>query len=251
MYSDIFEQLGLTPNEAKIYETLVSGLEMPVSAISVKAKVHRRNVYDALNRLLEKGLVFQIFQKGENLYRAVHPQKLLEVLEERKQDFQQILPTLSKLYELKPLEEAAFIYKGIEGYQNYRRDLMRINEEVYFLGAKALWMTPGVPKRVHADFRAKFEKQKKDYFTLFDPRVPHELPEAIKTIGGKHKVLPKGYETIGVVDIFGDHIATFTSKGVGDFGEDGSIYVMINRDLADSYKTWFRLIWDLLPGKAK
>lgn len=85
--------------------------------------------------------------------------------------------------------------------------------------------------------------------TLFDPRVPSELPEAIKNIGGQYKILPKGYETIGVVDIFGDHIATFTSKGVGNFGEDGSIYVMINRDLADSYKTWFRLIWDLLPAR--
>ena len=82
-YSDVFEELGLTPNEAKIYETLVSGGEMPVSEISIKAKVHRRNVYDALNRLLEKGLVFQIFQKGENLYRAVHPQKLLEVIKEK------------------------------------------------------------------------------------------------------------------------------------------------------------------------
>lgn len=250
-YSDIFEELGLTPNEAKIYETLVSGLEMPVSEISVKAKVHRRNVYDALNRLLEKGLVFQIFQKGENMYRAVHPQKLLEVLKERENKLQHILPALSEQYEEKPLEEAAFIYKGIEGYKNYRRDLLRVNEEVYFLGAKALWMTPGIPKSVHEEFRKKFEKQKKTYKTLFDPRVPELLPDAIKNIGGEYKVLPKGYETIGVVDIFGDHIATFTSEGVGNFGEHGSIYVMINRDLANSYKTWFKLIWDLLPKKNK
>ena len=250
-YSDVFEELGLTPNEAKIYETLVSGMEMPVSEISVQAKVHRRNVYDALNRLLEKGLVFQIFQKGENLYRAVHPQKLLEVIKEKEKSLQRILPALSTQYEEKPLEEAAFIYKGIEGYKNYRRDLLRVNEEVYFLSAKALWMTPGIPKSVHEEFRTKFEKQKKHYKTLFDPRVPEILPDALKNIGGEYKILPKGYETIGVVDIFGDHIATFTSKGVGNFGEDGSIYVMINRDLAESYKTWFRFIWEHCPSPKK
>src|SRR3989338_4642312 len=94
-YSKLFEQLGMSPNEAQIYDTLVSGVEMPVSEISVKAKVHRRNVYDALNRLLEKGLVFQIFQKGENLYRAVHPQKLLEVIKEKEKSLQKILPALS------------------------------------------------------------------------------------------------------------------------------------------------------------
>ncbi len=248
-YTELFEELGMSPNEAKIYETLVQGLEMAVSEISVKGKVHRRNVYDALSRLLEKGLVFQIFQKGENLYRAVHPNKLLEVIEEQKRDVEQILPTLSKLYESKPLEEAAFIYKGIEGYKNYMRDLTRVGDDTYFLGAKGLWMTPGVPKSLHEDFVKTLKNKKKNYMTLFDPRVPTELPSAVKALGGKFKILPKGYETIGVVDIFGDHIATFTSKGVGNFGKDGSIYVMINRDLADSYKTWFKLIWDLMPAE--
>ena len=127
-YTELFEELGMSPNEAKIYETLVTGVEMAVSEISVKAKVHRRNVYDALSRLLEKGLVFQIFQKGENMYRSVPPQKLMEVLEEKKRGLQNVLPTLSKLYESKPLEEAAFIYKG-SGLQNYMR-LTRVGEYV-------------------------------------------------------------------------------------------------------------------------
>ena len=99
MYSEIFEEIGLSPNEAKIYEVLVTKAEMPVSDISVEGNIHRRNVYDALNRLIEKGLVFQIFQKNENLYRAVHPQKLLEVVKERETKIQRILPALSKQYE--------------------------------------------------------------------------------------------------------------------------------------------------------
>src|SRR3990167_11419573 len=65
--------------------------------------------------LLQKGLVFQIFQKQENIYRAVHPQKLLEVITEKEQQLQHVLPELQSLYEQKPLTEAAFIYKGVEG----------------------------------------------------------------------------------------------------------------------------------------
>ncbi|HEY4518471.1 MAG TPA: helix-turn-helix domain-containing protein [Candidatus Paceibacterota bacterium] len=243
-YSKTFEELGLSPSEAKIYEVLLSDAETGVSDISKRAKVHRRNVYDALNRLLEKGLVFQIFQKGENLYRAVHPNKLLEVLKEKETKLNAILPELARVYETEPLPEAAFIYRGIEGYKNYRRDLLRIGEEVFFLGAKALWMTPGISKRVQEEFRQKFEKEKISYKTIFDPRVPLELPQALENIGGEYRVLPKGFETVGVVDIFGDHIATFTSEGVGNFGEGGSIFVMINRDLAESYKQWFRFIWE-------
>jgi sugar-specific transcriptional regulator TrmB len=52
MYTEIFEEIGLTPSEAKIYEILLAEKEIGVSEISLKAKVHRRNVYDALNRLV-------------------------------------------------------------------------------------------------------------------------------------------------------------------------------------------------------
>ena len=66
----------------------------------------------------------------------------------------------------------------------------------------------------------------------------------MEKVGGQYKVLPKGSETVGVMDVFGDYIVSFTSAGVGDFGENGKIFVTINRDLANSYRTWFDLIWD-------
>lgn len=251
MYSEIFEQIGLSPNEAKIYECLVSNSEMSVSAISVAGNIHRRNVYDALNRLIEKGLVFQIFQKSENLYRAVHPQKLLEVVKEKEARIQEILPILSAQYESKPPKEAAFIYKGLEGYKNYMRDIVRVAEPTYYLGAKALWFTPNVEKHFLTDMRETFEKKKIPYFTLFDHQVLEKMPQAIQEVGGEYKVLPKKYSTPGVCDIFGDYVVTFSSVDVGNFGEHGSIFVMINHDLAETYRTWFKLIWDLTPGPDK
>src|SRR5690348_5394049 len=133
MYSEIFEDIGLSPSEAKIYETLLSTEEMGVSDISLKAKVHRRNVYDALNRLIEKGLVFRIFQKGENHFRAVTPDKLAEIIDQKEQKLSRILPQLRTLYHREPIKEAAYIYKGLEGYKNYMRDMTRVAEDTYFL----------------------------------------------------------------------------------------------------------------------
>lgn len=247
----VLEKLGLSVNEAKIYETLLSGGEMGASGISVAAEVHRRNVYDTLQRLLNKGLVFQIFEKNETLYRAVHPQKLLELVKEQEARVKAVLPAMSATYETEPLKEAAFIYKGLEGFKNYMRDLVRVSEDTYFLGAKGLWFTPGVNRVFLDDFVRTSKRKGLKYQTLYDPRVPERLPEATKEVGGDYKVLPKGYETVGVVDIFGDHVVTFTSVDVGNFGEDGSIYVMINRELAESYRTWFRFMWDHCPAQKK
>ncbi len=247
MYSEIFEEIGLSPNEAKIYETLLTAREMGVAEISLKAKVHRRNVYDALNRLVEKGLVFRIFQKGEHQFRAVAPEKLSEVLQNKQQKLTKILPALNKLYTKEPLKEAAFIYKGKEGYKNYLRDMARVAEDTYFLGAKALWFTPWVEKQYLEDFQNALKRKKKKYYTLYDHRVKEKLPQALKDVGGEFKILPKAYNAPGVTDVFGDYVVTFTSVDVGNFGEDGTIFVMIHPELAETYRTWFKLIWDLVP----
>lgn len=244
MYAELLQNIGLSPNEAKIYETLLNIGVTGVGDISTKANIHRRNVYDALQRLVQKGLVFTIFQKRENRYSAVGPDKLMELVKEKERELSAVLPALRQLYQKEPPEEAAFIYKGLEGYKNYMRDLVRIGKNTLFLGAKGLWYTPGIDRHFLNDFVVMAKKKKITYRTLYDPRVPKQLPTALKNVGGEYKILPKGYETTGVCDIFGNYVVTFTSVGVGNFGEDGTVYVMINQQLADSYRTWFNFIWD-------
>src|SRR3990167_495196 len=98
MYQEIFEGLGLSPNEAKIYETLVEHGELGVSEIATRSQIHRRNAYDAIRRLIDKGLCFEILSAKENLYNAVDPGKLLELTEEKRQSIESILPDLNKKF---------------------------------------------------------------------------------------------------------------------------------------------------------
>ena len=246
MYETSLESIGLSPNEAKIYEALVHIGKSSVSQISKKSNIHRRNVYDSLNRLLEKGLIFQIFQAGENIYGAVNPDKLLEIVHEKEMEIEKIMPTLKMAYNQKPTEEVAFIYKGLEGYKNYMRDLVRVGESVDFLGAKALWFTPKIPSHFLEDFKKEMKKKKVKYRTIFDHRVKEQMPDVIKKVGGEFKIMPKKYSTPGVCDIFGDYVVTFNSVDVGNFGEDGTIFVMKNKELAENYRIWFQFIWDHL-----
>ena len=238
------ETIGLSKNEARLYRSLVEHRATTVADLFKDTGIHRRNIYDSLERLLEKGLIYQVLEAKENTYEAVHPQKLYEMLREREESVSPTIDALAASFEIQPQADAAFIYKGREGYKNYMRDLVRVGEPVYFLGAKALWFTPGMDLRFLTDFQRTMKKHEKQYKTLFDPRVPDELPEAMEKVGGQYKVLPKGSETVGVMDVFGDYVVSFTSAGVGNFGEDGKIFVTINRDLADSYRTWFKLIWN-------
>ena len=98
MYQEILEGLGLSPNEGKIYEALVESGESSISAVALSANIHRRNAYDAMHRLIEKGLVFQIFSPTENKYNAVDPDKLVELLGEKQRQLEKALPDLKRKF---------------------------------------------------------------------------------------------------------------------------------------------------------
>ena len=246
MYSEILTSFGLSPNEAKIYESLLSSEEIGISEIALKANIHRRNVYDTMNRLIEKGLVSRIFKKDEHKFRAVNPDKLREILQTQERQLEAIMPDLQSKFSTEPSTEAAYIYKGKEGYKNYLRDMITVAEDTYFLGAKGLWYTPWVDQQYLLDYQEAMQKKGKLFYTLYDHRVQEQLPQALENVGGEYKILPEQYSPPGVTDVFGDFVVTFTSVGIGNFGEDGTIFVMQNAELAETYRTWFKVIWDLL-----
>ena len=62
--------------------------------------------------------------------------------------------------------------------------------------------------------------------------------------------MPDQYATQGLVDIFGDYVVTFSGVHVGRFDDHLRIFIIIDKDLANTYRTWFKMIWDLLPGKS-
>ncbi|MBX4191729.1 MAG: hypothetical protein KW804_02945 [Candidatus Doudnabacteria bacterium] len=138
MFKETLEELGLSPNEAKIYEGLIRYGQASVPDISAKIGVHKRNIYDTVPRLLQKGLIYQIAGK-ESLYAAVAPDKLNDLVWEKEAKLKSILPGLTQQYKKTTSHEAVYIYKGIEGFKNYLRDILDIGEDVYFVGAKGGW----------------------------------------------------------------------------------------------------------------
>ncbi len=59
MHEETLMGWGLSLNEARIYEIMLSLGEVNVNEIFVKSGVHRRNVFDSLNKLIENGLATQ------------------------------------------------------------------------------------------------------------------------------------------------------------------------------------------------
>jgi sugar-specific transcriptional regulator TrmB len=250
MENPVYESLGLSPNEAKIYESLVKIGESGISNIAVAAKIHRRNTYDAIKRLIDKGLVFEIFSSGENFYNAVDPDKLKELLGERQTELEKILPELKKKFGKRLAPEEAYIYRGHEGLKNVWHDIIRVNQEVFTLGAKAQWLDPKL-EAARIAFFSSMKKQKIKHFLLFDQEIKNQVPgfEKLLDFPKQFRFLPKGYSTNSVINIFGDYVVTYTGIAIGKINDNAVLFVIRSKDLAESYRKWFWYMWGMSSEK--
>ena len=245
MYQETFEGLGLSPNEAKIYETLISHGELGISEIATRSQIHRRNAYDAIRRLVDKGLCFEIFSGKENRYGAVDPGKLLELAEEKRRSVEAILPELNKKFHARAAAEEAFIYRGLEGQKNIWRDVLRVGKKSYFIGAKGNWFDPRLAAAREAFFK-EANRKKITFQQLFDIETFQKMPSFPKHFPAplEYRLLPKEYSTQSAIHVFGDSIITYTGlKEIGKIPDDVVFFVMRSAALADSYRTWFEYMW--------
>ncbi|MFA6253807.1 MAG: helix-turn-helix domain-containing protein [Candidatus Paceibacterota bacterium] len=243
MYKEILQDIGLSPNEAKIYEALLTLGLATVPAIAAQTGVHKRNIYDTIPRLLKKGLIYQDVGTRESRYYVIEPNKLNDLIWEKDSKLKSILPAMSAQFKKNATKEAVYIYRGVEGFKNYLRDILKVGEDVYFIGAKGGWFDQDLQPFIQKFLREAKKKGIK-YHHIFDAEVKKLAPEIVAELGKPYKFLPTGYSSTGAIDIFGDHIVTFSGLSLKDITEDVTLVVIINQELADCYRTWFQFIWD-------
>jgi sugar-specific transcriptional regulator TrmB len=245
----ILQELGLSPNEAKIYEALLDLKEAGVGEISSKAEIHRRNVYDAINRLIDKGLIFPILSKNEKIFSPVDPDKLSELIKEKEIDLNKALPDLRKRYAHREGMQEAYIYRGLEGFKNYLRDILRTGQNVYMIGAKLGWFDPRL-KTFLEQFLKEAKRKKITFYHVYDEIVKEGGKNEVKILGGEYRFIPNQYSTESAIDIFGDYIVTFTGLKLKKIDDDVTLFILRDEKLAESYRTWFKFIYDFSPKTA-
>jgi sugar-specific transcriptional regulator TrmB len=248
-HSELLQDLGLSPNEAAIFEALLQHGELAVADISRRAKTHRRNVYDALQRLLEKGLVYEILEHKHSLYRAVSPQKLLDLIDEKRTKLLNVMPHFMELFSDTPAKEAVLIYRGTEGLKNYMRDILRKGSDYYSIGAKGIWADPRV-KDLLPSFISEAKKKQIKFRILYDPIVKASGTTVLSAIPSDHRFLPDHCKTPASLGVFGDTTVVLTDMSVGRMKDDISFTVITNKKLADSIRSWFSLLWEVSSSSA-
>jgi sugar-specific transcriptional regulator TrmB len=103
-----------------------------IGGITEKTRMHRRTVYDCLERLKDRGLVTFIVEGKTRFFTAVNPNKLLSILQEKEANIKEILPKLFELAgKLKQKIEVS-VHAGKEGLKNIMEDIIRTSPQTWY-----------------------------------------------------------------------------------------------------------------------
>jgi len=240
MYQEELQKLGLNVNEAKVYESLLSLGVTTANKIALEAKIQRRNVYDTIKKLKEKGLCSEYEEDNIKKFKAINPQRLFDILKEKEEILQTILPRMAKSYESTSKAEETIVYRGMEAIKNLYWDVVRVGEDYFTIGGRGNWLDSR-----WEFFLPKFDKERLKkgikfrhlfYNELKDPKNPrHAITKILKN--SKYRFLPKGFTSSCSIIIYGNRVGSMT------WGEEPMVVVVISDVIAEGYKKYFEFMW--------
>ena len=113
--------IGLTRGESKVYMALLESGSSTVGPIVKKSGIAYSNVYEVLERLINKGLASFIIKNNTKYFQPSSPESLLDYVEKREKEIERqkeiikdLIPKFRIMQKIKPEQEAE-IFLGVKG----------------------------------------------------------------------------------------------------------------------------------------
>jgi len=232
---EILEDIGFSKNEAKLYLTMLELGPSVAGKISEKSKLHRTNVYDALERLVKKGTVSYIIKGKTKYYKATNPENLLAILEEKEKRLKAMLPELLLSQQLAEDKGKAHIFEGLKAFTAILNNFLKYKEPILVYGLKR--EVPHILRNFIPHFHKKRIQMKIPMKHIYN----HNAKERIQYLNSlpytEARHLPKQYDSPVTTNICGNEVnLTLWLKSP-------LTIQIISKEIADSYKKYFELLW--------
>lgn len=238
---EIIESLGLSNAESKVYLELLKIGETKTGTLIDKTNLQSSTVYHILGALLDKGLVSFILKGKIKYYKAEDPNTFIEFLEEKKRNFETILPKLKELQNSEKNPQSAKVYKGMKGLMVAMNDVlfsMNKGEEYYFFQAPNQNL---LNPRVTLFFRNYHLKRAEKGIKVKGLAITHSSKK-VKEIFAKIKNTKLRY----VKDFLPTGLIIYKNKTITlDFNDTPTAFVIESKTVADSYRKFFEDKWKI------
>ena len=226
-------QIGFGDKEAEIYLALIKLGKANIAELMKKVSIERRTIYDILEKLMQKGWISYHEENNKKYYSSVKPELILEDLEHKKQEFEEIIPKINLLKEKKSLTKVE-IYKGVKGLKTIGLDILNSKSVHYSFGDLSPFISNPIYAPLLNNFLETLEARN------IKEKVIYAKGDSIKKIkGGQYKAINKKlipptptiiYDDITIQYIYTDPI---------------TIIKITSSDIAKTNKKYFEVFWNM------
>jgi len=241
MIEQNLSKLGFSPSEIKIYLYLVKTGSNYANQISFGTKINRTNVYEALDRLITKGVISFITKNKVKWFEAKSPESILNLIKEKEEDFKitkkNLLNEINKLKETinsekKPLE--ANIFVGKKGLRILFEEILEVKKPIYILAAELQFKKLFGPyfelwhkKRIRRNIKQK---------AIFSDNFKNKL-ETRKLL--EYKFVDNKFTNPTTTIIYGDNCLFI------QWSKEPLVVKIKNKEIIKSHLNYFDLLWKI------
>jgi HTH-type transcriptional regulator, sugar sensing transcriptional regulator len=236
--------LGLKDKEAEVYLAVLSTKKSTVTDINKKSDIARTNIYQYLEALLKKGLIYKTTTKKRIHYSAEDPKKIIAFLnreqrkiEEKKNNIEKIMPELKNIFSDSLEKPAIKFYEGREGIQSIYKEIVATHKNIYSVFSAENFFKLFTYKENH-EILMKLQSNGGMLYNLMEKSEETTRRLRIKEYDSfvKTKILPERIKFKTDLLVAGDALALISFKNlVGIVIEDQAI--------ADMQRSMIKLLW--------
>lgn len=231
----ILEDLGFTNAEIKVYLALLELGSATAGPIIEKSGLQSSVVHTTLNNLVSKGFASFIKEGQRNHYQATNPKHISEYIDEKKKQFEELLPNLILKQQLSKEKSKVVSYRGIKGIRELLLELLESGgKEHYAFGGSSAGLVLGDVFWIN--YHKKRAEKKINAKLLFNESL-RDWVEINKAPKAEYKYTQAGFEPITETIIRNDKVGIiiYTEIPVG--------ILIHNAEAANSYKGFFDVLW--------
>ncbi|MFC1696810.1 TrmB family transcriptional regulator [Nanoarchaeota archaeon] len=236
MDTKILRKLGLDEKEIKVYLTLLRLGSSTASKVSKETDIDRATCYRYIDTLINKGLVSHVVENNVKYFQAAHPEKILKDIKEKEMEYKKILPELISLTTLPKEETNVEVYKGKDGLKTVLRTILRDKEDHFVIGDEGHFqeLFPIFFKQFVNECKKNKIKEK-----ILCSKNVYKKIQKYEYKNSEIRTLPHDYVIPTTTLIYGNKIILF------NWTLPYNAVVISNKDMAKSYKIYFKLLWKI------
>lgn len=236
----VLTELGLTETEATLYQTLLQENQGTASALAKKAGINRRLAYDKMQNLIDQGLASYIDKENKRVYKPTDPSRLKDIIEDQRKELDDLetqideqMDDLQSQYTENRDERDVMVMEGKQGIKQLFNEEIRAEETIYVIGS------PIESEEVLEHFLPSWTKQRAEKGIELEGVFEHEMRGKVgQRAPVEDRYLPDGQKSKVSISMFGDTVGII-------FWIDDPLVIMIeDQDAAESFMSYFDLIWD-------